>query len=96
MGTGSTVPTVGKSMCVHGDLLTIYQRGGIVYFLGISQRIHLQAPFTTSNKLSGRDMAAEIRRGLMNALATCFNTQIYDYPSFVPTTKIYFKIQTCF
>lgn len=84
MGTGSAVPTVGKSMRVHGDLLTIYQRGGIVYFLGISQRIHLQAPFMTSNKLSGRDKAAEIRRGLMNALATCFNTQIYDYPSFVP------------
>lgn len=84
MGTRSTVPTVGKSMRVHGDLLTIYRRGGIVYFQGISQRIHLQAPFMTSNKLSGRDMAAEIRRGLMNILATCFNTQIYDYPSFVP------------
>ena len=68
-----------KNMCAQGDFLTIYQIGGIVYFPHISQRVHLWAPFTTSNRQVGRDMAVKIRRWLINGLAIGFNTQIYNY-----------------
>lgn len=56
MGTESMVPTGGKkkTMWVQGDFLTIYWIRGIVYFLHISQRVHLWAPFTTSNRQVGR------------------------------------------
>ena len=86
-----------KNMWAQGDFLTIYQIGGIVYFPHISQRVHLWAPFTTSNRQVGRDMAVKIRRWLINGLATGFNTQIYNYLYiFFLTTSIYFQIQTCF
>lgn len=68
-----------KHMWAQGDFLTIYQIGGIVYFLRISQGVHLWAPFTTSNRHVGRNMAEKIRRWLINGLATGFNTQIYNY-----------------
>ena len=86
-----------KNMWAQGDFLTIYQIGGIVYFPHISQRVHLWAPFTTSNRQVGRDMAVKIRRWLINGLAIGFNTQIYNYLYFFfITTNIYFQIQTCF
>lgn len=66
----------------QGGFLTIYRRGGIVCFLHISQRVHLWAPFTTSNKQVGRGMALKIRWWLINGLATGFNTQINNYLCF--------------
>lgn len=68
-----------KNMWVQGDFLTIYPIRRIVYFLHISQRVHLWAPFTTSNRQVGRHMAVKIRWWLINGLATGFNTQIYNY-----------------
>lgn len=53
--------------------------GGIVYFLHISRRVHLWAPFTTSNRQVGKDMALKIRWWLINGLAKGFNTQTNNY-----------------
>lgn len=41
MGTESTVPTGREKHGAQGDFLTIYRTGGIVYFLNISQGVHL-------------------------------------------------------
>lgn len=80
MSTEPTVPTwEEKTMRAQGDFFTIYRIGGIVYFLHISQRVHLWAPFTTSNRQVGRAMVVKIRWWLINGLATGFNTQIYNY-----------------
>lgn len=73
------MPTGEKNAWAQGDFLTIYRTGGIVYFLHISQRVHLWAPFTTSNRQVGRDTPLKIRWWLINGLATGFNTQIYNY-----------------
>lgn len=89
MGIELMVPTGRKkktqiNMWVQGDFLTIYRIRGIVYFLHISQRVHLWAPFTTSNRQVGRPMAVKIRWWLINGLATGFNTQIHKDFYFFP------------
>ena len=79
---GHWINSANKRKKTHvspGRFLNYLPNRGNCLFPHISQRVHLWAPFMTSNRQVGRDMAVKIRWWLINGLATGFNTQIYNY-----------------